>query len=107
MKPKSISKRFPESDEERRALVEAAPDSASDPECAYDPSDRAAVESFWRGAAVQSPRKPEGLTMEAREPSQPVTLRLSREVLEYFHAGEQGWERRIDRALQDYVADHR
>ena len=107
MKPKSISKRFPESDEERRALIEAAPDTASDPECAYDPSDPAAVESFWRGAVIQPPRERQAPTMEAREQPQPVTLRLSREVLEYFQAGEQGWERRIDRALQDYVAGHR
>ena len=107
MKPETISKRFPESDEERRTLIEAAPDSASDPACAYDPSDPAAVDSFWRGAVVQPPRERQPPTMEAREQSQSVTLRLSREVLEYFHAGEQGWERRIDRALQDYVDDHR
>jgi len=107
MKPESISKRFPESDEARRALIAAAPDSASDPECAYDPSDPAAVESFWRGAVVQPPRERQAPARGAREQGQPVTLRLSREVLEYFHAGEQGWERRIDRALQDYVADHR
>ncbi|QVL51024.1 MAG: BrnA antitoxin family protein [Thiocapsa sp.] len=107
MKPESISMRFPESDEERRALIDAAPDSASDPESAYDPSDPAAVESFWRGAVVQPPRRRQPQTMDVREQSQPVTLRLSREVLEYFHAGEQGWERRIDRALQDYVEEHR
>ena len=107
MKPESISKRFPESDEERRALIEAAPDSASDPECAYDPSDPAAVESFWRGAVVRPPRVRQSPTREAGEQGQPVTLCLSREVLDYFHADEQGWERRIDRALQDYVEHHR
>lgn len=107
MKPKSISKRFPESDEDRRALIEAAPETASDPECAYDPSDPAAVESFWRDAVVQPPRERQPPTREAREQPQPVTLRLSREVLEYFHASEQGWEHRIDRALLDDVKDHR
>lgn len=38
-------------------------------------------------------------------PKQQVTLRLSREVLDFFKAGGAGWQSRIDAALRK-VAEH-
>lgn len=35
-----------------------------------------------------------------------ITIRLSREVTEYFRATGKGWQTRIDKALLDYVAKH-
>lgn len=107
MKPESTSKRFPVSDEERQALIDDAPDSASDPECPYDPGDLVAVEAFWRHGVVQAPRGPSQQEPVEGERGKAVTLHLSPKVLQYFRAGEKGWERRIDRALRDYVENHR
>lgn len=36
-----------------------------------------------------------------------VSLRLSREVLEHFRAGGEGWQTRIDEALRDIVEKQR
>jgi len=36
-----------------------------------------------------------------------ITIRLSREVTEYFRATGKGWQTRIDNALLEYVAKHR
>lgn len=33
-----------------------------------------------------------------------LSIRLSRDVVEYFRAGGPGWQSRIDRALREYVA---
>jgi uncharacterized protein (DUF4415 family) len=107
MKPESTSKRFPASDEDRQALIDDAPDSASDPECPYDPADPAAVEAFWSDAVVQAPRGQREQHSVDGERGKAVTLHLSRPVLEYFRAGEKGWQRRIDLALRDYVENHR
>jgi hypothetical protein len=107
MKPESTSKRFPGSDDERQALIDDAPDSASDPECLYDPGDLGAVEAFWRDGVVQAPRGPSQQQPVEGECGKAVTLQLSPKVLQYFRAGEKGWERRIDRALRDYVESHR
>jgi uncharacterized protein (DUF4415 family) len=107
MKPESSSKRLPASDEERQALIDGAPDSVSDPECGSDPADPGAGEAFWSDGVVQAPRGPCQQHAADRERSDAVTRHLSRKVLEYFRAGKTGWERRIDRALRDYVENHR
>lgn len=36
-----------------------------------------------------------------------ISIRLSRDVAEYFRATGDGWQTRIDEALRDYVAKHR
>lgn len=36
-----------------------------------------------------------------------ISIRLSRDVAEYFRATGNGWQTRIDEALRDYVAKHR
>ena len=37
---------------------------------------------------------------------EPVTIRYSRDVLEYFRATGPGWQARIDAALKEWVAQH-
>ena len=36
-----------------------------------------------------------------------ISIRLSREVADYFRATDDGWQTRIDEALREYVAKHR
>ena len=36
-----------------------------------------------------------------------ITIRLSREVTEYFRTTGKGWQTRIDKVLQEYVVSHR
>ena len=35
-----------------------------------------------------------------------ITIRLSREVVETFRATGEGWQTRMDEALQEYVREH-
>jgi uncharacterized protein (DUF4415 family) len=37
---------------------------------------------------------------------EPVTVRYSRDVLEYFRSTGPGWQTRIDAALKEWVAQH-
>jgi|SaaInl7_135m_RNA_FD_contig_31_811154_length_633_multi_3_in_0_out_0_1 uncharacterized protein (DUF4415 family) len=39
-------------------------------------------------------------------PKQPVTIRLSSEVTEYFRSTGKGWQTRINEVLSEYVASH-
>jgi uncharacterized protein (DUF4415 family) len=36
-----------------------------------------------------------------------ITIRLSRDVLETFRATGDGWQTRVDAALQDWLSDHK
>ncbi len=36
-----------------------------------------------------------------------ITIRLSRDVVSQFRATGTGWQTRVDRALRQYVAEHR
>ncbi len=38
---------------------------------------------------------------------QPVSIRLSPEVVEYFKSTGKGWQTRVDEVLKDYVDSHR
>lgn len=38
---------------------------------------------------------------------EPVTVRYSREVIEYFRSTGNGWQSRMDRALKEWVDGHR
>ena len=48
------------------------------------------------------PRTPGRPKADSRK--QPVSIRLSPEVIEHFKAGGPGWQTRIDAVLRDYVA---
>ncbi|MDO8723692.1 MAG: BrnA antitoxin family protein [Syntrophales bacterium] len=44
---------------------------------------------------------------QKRPRKESVTVRYSREVLEYFRATGPGWQTRIDSALKEWLARHR
>ena len=39
-------------------------------------------------------------------PKQPISIRLSPEVIEYFKSTGKGWQTRMDDALKEYMASH-
>jgi uncharacterized protein (DUF4415 family) len=54
------------------------------------------------------PKRARGQRGAQRKPTkEPVTVRYSREVLEYFRSTGAGWQSRIDEALKEWVARHR
>lgn len=104
MKPASTSKPFPLSPEEIAAAVEAAPERVHDPESSYDPNDPAAVEEFWKNATVRRPGQ-RGPGKKARKVL--LSVRYSPEVVSYFKSTGEGWQSRMDEALQEWVATRR
>jgi uncharacterized protein (DUF4415 family) len=57
--------------------------------------------------AVLPKRKPGQRGAQKRPTKEPVTVRYSRDVLEYFRTTGPGWQARIDAALKEWVALHR
>ena len=57
--------------------------------------------------AVLPKRKPGQRGAQKRPTKEPVTVRYSRDVLEYFRTTGPGWQARIDAALKEWVAQHR
>ena len=56
--------------------------------------------------AVLPKRKPGQRGAQKQPTKEPVTIRYSRDVLEYFRATGPGWQARIDAALREWVAQH-
>ena len=54
--------------------------------------------------AVLPKRKPGQRGAQKRPTKEPVTVRYSRDVLEYFRSTGPGWQARIDAALKEWVA---
>ncbi|MCX5824989.1 MAG: BrnA antitoxin family protein [Deltaproteobacteria bacterium] len=52
-------------------------------------------------------RKPGQRGAQKRPTKEPVTIRYSRDVLEYFRTTGPGWQARIDDALKEWVAQDR
>jgi len=52
-------------------------------------------------------RKPGQRGAQKRPTKEPVTVRYSRDVLEYFRTTGPGWQARIDAALKEWVAQDR
>ncbi len=44
---------------------------------------------------------------QKKPPKVPKTIRLSREVVDFFEGSGAGWQTRLDDVLKRYVADHR
>src|SRR5579864_2744118 len=101
MKRGVFSKPFPSSPEEVEAVVAAAPERVHDPESPYDPSDPAAVETFWRSATVRRPGE-RGPGRKAKKIL--LSVRYSSEVVEHFRSTGEGWQTRMDNALREWVA---
>ena len=56
--------------------------------------------------AVLPKRKPGQRGAQKTPTKEPVTVRYSRDVLEYFRSTGPGWQARIDAALKEWVAQH-
>ena len=52
-------------------------------------------------------RKPGKRGPQRRPKKEPVTVRYSPDVLNYFRSTGPGWQTRINEALKDWVAQHR
>ena len=103
MKPGTTSKPFPVNPEDIAAAIAQAPERVEDPECSYDPNDPAAVEAFWQEATVRRP----GQRGPGKKASKVLlSVRYSPEVVEYFKSTGEGWQRRMDEALKEWVATH-
>ena len=119
MKSNVTDKPLPVTDKEWEELERQAPEHVDDPECPYDPNDSEAVEAFWKDAVLVEGGGPKAVreALKARRQGQrspqkaptkvAVSLRLSREVIEYFKAGGQGWQSRIDAVLKSYIESRR
>ena len=44
---------------------------------------------------------------KAEKTKEPVSIRLSSEVTDYFRSFGKGWQTRIDNVLKDYVSTHK
>ncbi len=53
-------------------------------------------ETFWRDAQLVEP-----------DPTEQITMRVKRSVLDYFKAGGRGYQTRINRVLESYVKAQR
>lgn len=102
MKRAPTSKSF--SKEQIAAAMAAAPERVNDPESPYDPTDATAVATFWAKGKVRLP----GQRGPQKKPTKvAVTVRYSQEVVAYFKATGDGWQTRMNEALQEYVERHR
>lgn len=104
MKPERTSKSFPTSPDEIAAAIAKAPERAQASEGSYDPNDPGAVEEYWKKATVRRPGQ-RGPGKRAKKIL--LSVRYSPEVVEYFKSTGEGWQTRMDEALQDWVAAHR
>ena len=86
---------------EARVDAPVAFDPKADP---YDPNDRKAVATFWRGATV---RRPGQRGLQKAPTKEQVTLRLDREVLAHFRNSGSGWQTRLGEALRRFVSRNR
>jgi len=78
-------------------------------ETPYDPNDAEAVADFWEGATITHEGRVIGKATRGKQRATvkvPVSIRLSPDVLEYFKRGGDGWQTRLEDALQVYIADH-
>jgi uncharacterized protein (DUF4415 family) len=64
----------------------------------YDPNDDAAVEAYWKTAKITRGRGPQKAPTKEM-----ISIRLSREVLDYFRATGEGWQGRIDEMLKQAI----
>jgi BrnA antitoxin of type II toxin-antitoxin system len=116
MKHASTSPNF--TAEQMKAAMDAAPERiAHDADGAYDPNDRKAVEAYFKDAIVTESggypavhaalverRKRGQRGPGTRAAKEAINIRLSPDVLSAFRATGEGWQTRVDGALQDWLA---
>ena len=99
--------------------IAAAPDSVTDANTPYDPNDAASITKFWKGAVVTkgggvaavtadlaTRRRPGQRGIGKRQPKVAINIRLSPEVLDAFKSTGEGWQTRVDCALERGVRLH-
>jgi len=109
MKPNAIKKPFPASSEEWEQLISEAPGEETTPDTEEE-------QAFWDKAVVVREGGPKAVhdALEAKRAGgqqktltkQPVSIRLSPEVVEYFKSTGKGWQSRMDEVLRNYVKTH-
>ena len=105
--------------EQIKAMIDAAPELAVDPDLPYDPGDSKAVKAFWKDAvavdgggyqavraALAATRRPGQRGPGLRPPKVAINIRLSPEVLNAFKATGDGWQTRVDGALKEWLSTH-
>ncbi len=111
MKSNDLPKNFPGSREEWEKLVSEAPERVEDPECPYDPNDKAAVDEYWKDPIVSRSASElrEKLTTRRRRGPQktplkvPTTIRFDADVLAALKATGKGWQTRVNEAMREWV----
>jgi len=66
----------------------------------YDPNDEAATEAYLSQAIIGRPGQ-RGL--QKAPTKEMISIRLSREVLDYFRSTGEGWQGRIDETLRRFI----
>ena len=104
MKRAPILKHLAISKEQMEAAMAAAPERVNDSDCPYDPNDATSVAAFWAKGTVRLP----GQRGAQKRPTKvALTVRYSPEIVAYFKATGDGWQTRMNDALQEYVEQHR
>lgn len=74
---------------------------------ALDVNDAAAIKAFWQRGGRFSVPDQNDVQPPTRIAMVPVTLRCRPEVVEYFKGTGDGWQTRMNDALQEYIQRHR
>lgn len=84
------------------AATETAPENGDFIWDGKDDDDRPLSKAEMRNGIFNKGGRP-----RSPHPKQPVSIRLSPEVVEYFRSTGKGWQTRMDEVLREYVASHR
>jgi uncharacterized protein (DUF4415 family) len=110
MKSDAIKKPFPASLKEWEQLISEAPGEEITPDSQEEQAfwDKAVVVREGGSKAVRKALEAKRARGQQKTPTkQPVSIRLSSEVVEYFKSTGKGWQTRMDEVLRDYVKTHR
>ena len=110
MKSDAIKKPFPASSDEWERLISEAPGEEITPVPEEEQAfwDKAVLVREGGPKAVREALEAKRVRGQQKAPTkQPVSIRLSSEVVEYFKSTGKGWQTRMDEVLLDYVKTHR
>lgn len=85
----------------KREAAQEAPIPYAKADGPYDPNDPKAAKAWLKSARVTRHRGPQKTPTKVA-----VTVRYSRDVIEYFKSTGAGWQARMDEVLKQYVARH-
>lgn len=70
----------------------------------YDPNNEKAVDQYWNQATIRY----RGQRGQQKSPTKEmISIRLSREVLDYFRSTGEGWQTRVDDTLKKAIPRRR